>query len=177
VYAAPLGKDHYAGRLTEWNALFKTALEHYVSEGLDLSDYDSNGDGYLDGRAVKFACSGWGAYTMRLPNVDFDGIKIGRYTYTYANVVRIVDWHEFGHVLGLPDNYNVNGTQCVTDLKLVELMGGGTGAYFNMYSKYVLEWIDPVTLTNGNNKIGRKNPVIPVLLGFNSFVATLSSFI
>ncbi len=94
---------------------------------VDFSEYDNDGDGYVDGVNLMFAGQFTGApstiwpHCWSLPNpMELDGVNV--YTFSVQNEYddspgdksAAVFCHEFGHVLGLPDlydyDYDSNGT-------------------------------------------------------------------
>ncbi|MCH5210801.1 MAG: hypothetical protein J1F01_07545, partial [Oscillospiraceae bacterium] len=149
VYSAPENKDYYSDN-TSWNNLIEEAITSYTD--IDFSQYDGDSDGYIDIFFVEIAnnpgVSGeaWGSYAT-LHKIDLpDGMKIASraqvttYTRTSTSVVSSSEVHEIGHLLGLPDNYSAYGYECALDKNLNEIMSQ-YGAYFNVYYKYLLEWI------------------------------------
>lgn len=163
VYKAPETSVYYAkSSLKEYpqNGLIKSALEYYVSQGLDLAGYDSDGNGYVDALSVKYllpttAVAGgedwryWNAQIWALNNTEINGIKADSYLFSGIQDHVSTDEHEIGHLLGLLDNYNTTGA-CVIDNGLEDIMSC-RGYYFNVYYKYLLGWIDPLVLTNEND--------------------------
>lgn len=163
VYKAPETSVYYAkASLKEYpqNGLIKSALEYYVSQGLDLAGYDSDGNGYVDALSVKYllpttAVAGgedwryWNAQIWALNDTEINGIKADSYLFSGIQDHVSTDEHEIGHLLGLLDNYNTTGA-CIIDNGLEEMMSC-RGYYFNTYYKYLLGWIDPLVLTNGND--------------------------
>lgn len=148
VYMAPYNLSYYEENSSEWPSFLCDVLAYYVTEvGIDLSDYDSDNDGYVDSMAVKHTGSLFKQQTLSLyGEVEFDGTKVGPYTLTrlQANSTR-VDVHELGHTMGLMDNYFHDS--CYLDIGLMEVMSIGA-YYFNVYYQYLLNWTDPVILTN-----------------------------
>lgn len=94
---------------------------------VDFSEYDNDGDGYVDGVNVMFAGQFDGtpqtiwphAWSLPGDGVEFDGVKVSSYSVQNEYDERPGDksaavfCHEFGHVLGLPDlydyDYDANG--------------------------------------------------------------------
>jgi len=94
---------------------------------VDFSEYDNDGDGYVDGVNVMFAGQFDGtpqtiwphAWSLPGDGVEFDGVKVSsfsvqnEYDTTPGDKSAAVFCHEFGHVLGLPDlydyDYDANG--------------------------------------------------------------------
>lgn len=163
--------------------LVKYACEQADSMGVDFSQYDYDGDGIVDNICVIYAGYGqadspysdviwphaavmqddWGI------DISFDGKKIGHYfcsnelRYNADATVKIPTGigtvvHEFGHILGLPDLYDVSYNM------LSSLMGYGlyywetmaAGSYnnnsntpptFSSYERLVLGWMTPKDIT------------------------------
>ncbi|MCI1778675.1 MAG: M6 family metalloprotease domain-containing protein [Bacteroidales bacterium] len=108
-------------------ALLKDACSAAVSEGVDFSNYDCNGDGFADNVEIIFAgynsAEGGGSGTIwpqycdiSSKHINFGGVYIAGYTCTselsgneggnFASIGMIC--HEFSHALGLPDMYDTN---------------------------------------------------------------------
>ncbi|MDZ4840261.1 MAG: M6 family metalloprotease domain-containing protein [Bacteroidota bacterium] len=107
--------------------LVRGAIDQAEKNGINFKKYDNNGDGSVDGILVVH--SGYGAeegsqlqymwsHRWELGGgyaVNYDGVNISSYTAIperrNGRMVGIgVICHEFGHLLGLPDLYNVDGT-------------------------------------------------------------------
>ena len=167
----------YYGNNTNGNAaaLAVEAMEAAAAD-YDLTQYDSNGDGYIDGLHIIY--SGYGEeagggedciWSHQSTSGGFfcmyDGVKMNAYSCTpelrgaagsgmsYIGVI----CHEIGHALGTPDfydtNYAVNGQYGGTGMW--DVMGSGNWnnngacpAHFNPYSKiYDFQWS---TVQDGN---------------------------
>lgn len=142
--------------------------------GVDFSDYDNDGNGYVDGIMVVHA--GYGeeagapAYTIWSHRWSlssyartYDGVTINDYTTvpelagtSGSTLTGIgVICHEFGHNLGAPDtydtDYSTNGQ--AWDLGKWDIMAGGswnnngnTPANFCAFHRWQLGWQTPTTL-------------------------------
>ena len=135
------------------DAIFNAALAA-VDDDIDFSEYDTDGDGYVD--MVFFLVAGFSAnysgnndnylwphmyYLFTAP--EMDGVNFG----LYACSTEIAGWegywsdvngigtfcHEFGHVLGLPDlydtDYSGSGGESVNPGEW-SIMAGGSGNNF-----------------------------------------------
>lgn len=105
-------------------ALFSEALEFAVKE-VNLSDYDANGDGYVDNIHIIYAGYGeeagasanaiW-AHEMTFRTITIQGMKIDRYSCapelrgnSGKGISRIgPHCHEIGHALGAMDYYDTD---------------------------------------------------------------------
>jgi len=143
-----LGNDQYAGQM------IVDACTAANTAGLDFTQYDTDGDGYVDNVFVYYAgynqaegaptntiwphrwsISSWDITT----GITFDGKKIEDYSCTSelkgtsgTNMCGIGTFcHEFGHVIGLPDFYHTDDTSTngVSTLDYWEIMDAG--AYNN----------------------------------------------
>lgn len=154
-------------------ALFTEALQH-VASTVSLSDYDADGDGFVDNFHIIYAGYGeeagassnaiW-AHESTFNPVDIDGMKIDRYSCAPElrsnrgdGISRIgPHCHEIGHALGAMDYYDTDyatgGSYLGTGQWDVMASGswnneGITPANFNPYIKaYDFGWMNIVTLT------------------------------
>lgn len=144
------------------NLLFVEALDA-LDETLDLSQFDGNGDGYIDCVYLHFAGpdAGWGStwwsqeWTVPQqapPEVyerSWDGKRLWNACLLAdncaADMAASTLIHETGHVLGLPDLYSYRRSTiglsgrlgCLT-FDLMDNNAGDTNAFF----KWMLGWID-----------------------------------
>ncbi len=138
--------------------------------GVDFSEYDTDGDGFVDNVFVYYAgfneAEGgpndavWPhRWTLSTP-YSIDGKKINDYActselkgYTGSNMCGIGTFvHEFGHVLGLPDFYATNGAEHAT-LGSWDVMDAGpynnagrTPPGYSAYERFFLGWLTPTVL-------------------------------
>lgn len=105
--------------------LVAQAIDSAEAAGVDFTQYDNNNDGDLDGIAIVHSGPGAEAgsqkqyiwshrYNLAGEARVYDGIYINEYMVQPEkrgnDLVGIgVYCHEFGHILGLPDLYDVNG--------------------------------------------------------------------
>ena len=123
TYASYVGSD---GGSTMSQTLANQAIDAAVADGVNFSKYDGNHDGRCDGVIVVHAGPGgeivggdvaiW-SHKFSLPTTRYiNGIAVSGYDmvpeeYGTQGLSRIgVFCHEFGHMLGLPDLYDVDGT-------------------------------------------------------------------
>ena len=138
--------------------------------GIDFSEYDTDGDGYVDNVFVYYAgyneAEGGPSdavwphrWTLSSP-YTIDGKKINDYACTSelkgnsgSNMCGIGTFsHEFGHVLGLPDFYATNGATHAT-LGSWDVMDGGpynnagrTPPSYSSHERFFLGWLTPTIL-------------------------------
>lgn len=161
-------------------AMVGEAVDLAEADGVDFSQYDNDGNGYVDGIMVIHAGYGeeYGGVTSdaiwshRWDLGDepryYDGVTITDYTTvpelggnSGSTISGIgISAHEFGHNLGLPDYYDVDGTGSGGE-------SGGTGRWDVMsngswnndgytppqhssFSKWILGWITPTELSTGS---------------------------
>lgn len=141
---------------------------------VDFSQYDRDGDGFIDNVFVFYAGrgenSGGGPDTVWPHSADimdwdttpymFDGVRFNRYGCT-NEVTREgrtegvgVFIHEFSHVLGLPDLYaTVAGSGAFTPGSWSALdygpynNNGCTPPNYSAFERYALGWLDPLRVT------------------------------
>jgi len=139
-----------------------TALDSQI----DFSQYDTNGDGYVDGITLivegeynqtndnRFWAHAWALNTHR---VQLDGVWINKYNVVneqtpQGNMRAIGTFcHEWGHILGLPDLYDY--TYVSEGIGEWGLMGSGnwntqeSPAHLCAWSKLQLGWVNPINVT------------------------------
>ena len=150
-----------------------SALRVLEDNGMDFSRFDANGDGYLDAVWMVYSASydegsdlfwafttwagggrendfsGYSASSYSWASVDF----LTRNSFSTSTSTTNGDAHTFvhetGHLMGLDDYYSY-------DADMVENMDSPTGGAVMMdynigdhdaYSKFVLDWVDPIVVT------------------------------
>jgi M6 family metalloprotease-like protein len=154
AYEAPLPSTEYEYEMDRQD-LIKDALKSYVANGLDLSEYDSDGDGNVDAVVVislrPIAPGHWWP-KMIVTHFEIGDHFVGQIIHAGVEEDSLGTYkHEIGHLLGLPDAYTGGFGNLVLDNSLLDLMGTGS-YYINAYFKYLLGWIDPVIVTNDDEK-------------------------
>lgn len=155
------------------------AIDKAYSDGVDFSEYDNNGDGYCDVVVVIHAGQGeevdgsslqnciWShCYNLdSAKNIYDDGsghrtyndVIINYYTIQPEYILTVEDStvgvfaHEFGHVLGLMDLYDVNENSKTDGVGKWSLMAGGSWngpsnkgavpAPFLAWEREILDWV------------------------------------
>ncbi len=149
---------------------------HEQQPDLDWSEYDNDGDGFVDNIFVFYAGYGqnegapdwtiWphsaNLFTFYGIVVEYNGVKIGNYACTNelqgtAGTVRAgigTFCHEYSHVLGLPDFYVTNGASSTHTPGAFELMdsgsynnNGNTPPNYSAYERFCMGWMNPRELT------------------------------
>lgn len=162
-------------------ALFEEALQHVIAD-VNLSDYDADGDGYVDNIHIIYAGYGeeagasanaiW-AHEMTFRTINAQGMKIDRYSCAPelrgnkgSGISRIgPHCHEIGHALGAMDyydtDYETGGKYDGTGQWDIMASGswnneGISPADFNPYVKvYNFGWTEAKTLVkDADNVIG-----------------------
>ncbi len=140
-----------------------------TTQDIDFSEYDNNGDGFVDFIYVIYASYGraqGGPVGSIWPHASsleyytfkaFDGVYLGRYACSSelsggsgAEVDGIGTFcHEFGHILGLPDIYDVSYSG-FTGMNHYDIMDVGlynndarTPAGMTAMDRYTLGWLEP----------------------------------
>lgn len=170
----------YPQQASNAQPIFKAALKQLDSV-IDYSKYDTNGDGVVD--MVFFICPGGGSHAgnnstylwphaSTLTSTRYDGVTFGRYacsTELYGlERNKIIDGigticHEFSHVLGYADHYDVNyyTSGLSSHPGKWDLMAGAnylnysrTPAGLSLYERWVMDWAEPqVISTKGTKRV------------------------
>lgn len=146
--------------------IIKAALDYYDSQ-IDFSDYDSDGDGYIDALYIIYSAdvnytdndSMWWAYTYEYYTDEYeihDGVEPDFYFFAGYDFIfeelrngKSVDYnaetfvHETGHMMGLNDYYDYD-----EDKGPDGGIGGGDMMDYNVgdhnaFSKAILGWVNP----------------------------------
>ena len=173
---ATYGIEDYSNRnFNNAVPLIREAVDAAEAAGVDFSDYDGDGDGRVD--VVEVIHSGRGAeesgnaddiWSHRWVlaagglSVTYDGKLINDYIiqpekYGATNITNIgVFVHEFGHALGLPDLYDIDGSS--RGIGRWCCMAGGTWnnsgrtpAQFSAWCKETLGWTTPTVLSGSGS--------------------------
>jgi M6 family metalloprotease-like protein len=166
------GTNDASGNDTNPAQMIVDACAAADAAGLDFTQFDTDGDGYVDNVFVYYAGynEAEGAATNTIwphrwsissagitAGITFDGKKIEDYSCTSelkgttgTNMCGIGTFsHEFGHVLGLPDYYDTSGTQSNT-LNEWDIMdygaysnNGCTPPIYSAYDRFYLGYLTP----------------------------------
>lgn len=151
--------------------ILQAALEYYDSQ-IDYSEYDSDDDGYIDAIYLVYSCpiseeedSMWWAYTSEYFTEDYeyydqveaDFYLLAGYDFIFEELASPTKIsynaetfiHETGHLLGLDDYYDTDGSKGPAGG-----IGGGDMMDYNVgdhnaFSKMILGWTTP-TIMNGD---------------------------
>lgn len=155
-----------------------------IDGGIDFSEYDSDGDGYVDNVYVFYAGRGeadsydantiWphSAHLSEIGlqySITLDGVKVDRYATSQevngqtGQTVGIGTFvHEFGHVLGLADHYNTVNSSARGQLNSWDTMASGsysnnqnTPPLFSAFERAELGWLDYTTLNPKTDSVVR----------------------
>ena len=160
----------YAGNEGTENAykMIQEACKLLYQQGVDLSPYDTDGDGVVDNVYVIYA--GYGQADSNKPNtiwphswnlsnigadIQLGNVKIDRYATSQEingqsnKPVGIGTFvHEFGHVLGLADHYNTMNAAASNTPGAWDVMCAGSyngdqncPATFTAFERYSLDWL------------------------------------
>ena len=147
-------------------ALIKEALNYYNTQGHDFSQYDNDGNGVIDAFFIKWTgpdngwANFWWAYQGGFYDSSYtiDGKRLGKFVWSwYYNPAwgdtaykPLVDIHETGHLLGLPDYYDYDDTVGPRGgVGGLDMMNSNWGDH-NSFSKFMLEWLTPTVITSGS---------------------------
>ena len=177
----PYTSTRNASQCSNYSSSIFTAALREANSDIDFSQYDNNNDGKVDmifflvaGYSSTFAGNNNGylwphASTLSYYNISYDGKKLDRYacstelygfessptTVTVEGIGTIC--HEFSHVLGLPDLYDVDyssGGGQSHDPGGWDVMASGydynygrSPLGYSLYERYALGWAQPETIT------------------------------
>lgn len=142
--------DNYANYL-----IIKEAVDYFDAHGHDFSQYDNDGDGYVDYFAVfwtgpigAWATFWWGyQWWLYSANLTKDGVRFYDFSWQWESSSPVVLIHETGHALGLPDYYDYdNSIGPRGGVGGLDMMDGNKGDH-NCFSKFMLDWIEPTVVT------------------------------
>ena len=145
--------------------------------GVDFSQYDTDGDGFVDNVFIYYAgnneAEGASANTVwphRWTLADYTTKFNGKTVLDYActselrgssgsNMCGVGTFcHEFGHVLGLDDMYNTNNDYSYNTLSYWDIMDSGpylnsgrTPPSYSAYERFYLNWLTPIELRTSKN--------------------------
>lgn len=166
----------YAGEGGTENAykMVQEACRQLYQQGVDLSQYDTDGDGKVDNVYVIYA--GYGQADSNVPNtiwphswnmsvsgadIKLGSVRIDRYATSQelngqsGKPVGIGTFvHEFGHVLGFADHYNTANAYATNQPGSWDVMASGSyngdqncPATFSAYERWALGWLETTELT------------------------------
>ena len=173
------GENNSKGRDSKPEYMIEEACKLADTEcNVDFSQYDNDGDGYVDFVFVIYAGYGeadgggantiwphaWNLYqaTGRMCKVDDKivdlyacGNELDNYSKTHTGIGTFC--HEFSHVLGLPDLY-VTNTASHTTMNEWDIMDygpynneGNTPPAYSAYERFFLGWLQPRLITEPEN--------------------------
>ncbi len=175
-YQAPYNRSSVQKTTTGRENFIKEVFQYYDSQGVDFSKYDNDGDGKIDYFAIIWTgphegwSDFWWGYMTTFQDTDFkvDGVSLGGYSWQWENYyypdsydpnatdiefMPYVLIHETGHALGLPDYYDYDDSVGPKGgVGGLDMMDHNWGDH-NCFSKYVLDWIEPTVIVEGENEI------------------------
>jgi len=169
--------DDTQGSYNSVREMIGDAIDEAEVQGIDWSQFDNDGDGFVDGINIVHAGQGaeegngsniwshkWslGSYTRFYDGVWIDAYSINpeKQNAGYSGIPGLthigVISHEFGHALGLPDLYDTDYSS--SGIGTWGLMSGGSWggngsspwypSHMCAWAKIELGWIDPIVLDN-----------------------------
>lgn len=172
------GKNDYWGNDSHaWEMLTEACQQ--LDSIVDFNKYDNDQDGMIDFVFAFYAGGGEHAgagsntvwpHARELSSATgqsyfYDGVRLNRYACSCEQLYGQPDGvgtfcHEFTHVLGLPDIYDINysySTFTPGDYDILDqgsyngITSGSCPAGVNTYERYELGWIEPEILTAGTS--------------------------
>ena len=175
------GKNNSADKDTRPEKMIEEACKLADTEcNVDFSQYDNDGDGYVDFVFVIYAGYGeadgggentiwphaWNLYNAAGRMCEVDGKIVDLYAcgneldyYSKKHTGIGTFCHEFSHVLGLPDLY-VTNTATHTTMNEWDIMDygpynndGNTPPTFSAYERFFMGWLQPRLITEPENVV------------------------
>jgi M6 family metalloprotease-like protein len=198
------GSNNSFGRDINVKQMIIDACNITSTNGIDLSIYDTDKDGYIDNIFVFYAGyneaeggssnSIWSQSSTISNSPLFNGVKIGEFCCTSelkfqsgSNICGIGPFcHEYGHLLGLPDYYDTNNKShhTVSSWSIMDL-----GSFLNQnmtppslsaWDRYFLNWHTPSIInSNGTyilDTLSSKNTSFLLSPSSNGFPSTNEFF-
>ncbi len=166
-YSYYVGNRHGTGQYPNNSQGLVEDIVGIADEDIDFSEFDNDGDGVVDALVVVHAGPGseelpaeereryiWSHMWSLLEELDVDDVSISSYNMDPQTGTIGVFCHEFGHTLGLPDLYDIDGSS--EGIGEWGLMGSGgwcsrpadprgtCPSHFCGWSKNFLDWVDVV---------------------------------
>ena len=166
----------------------KAFVEHTIQKAasqVNFSQYDNDGDGIVDDVAIIYAGTPesstgnedeiWPHSSEAQMTTLYNGVKINRYTCSAEKPDQTIGTfcHEFGHALGLPDEYDTdyeetNGTSVTVGSWSVMCEGSynnnsNSPCLWSAMQKNLVGWIDTVIMLGGTMDSLR----LPAITGTN----------
>lgn len=173
---------------------------------INLSDYDNDGDGYVDNVYVIYAGKGeadssirntvWPhSYDLSYENAtkEYDGVTVNHYACNnecdYAGKPDGIGTfcHEFSHVIGLPDLYHTTSSTAFYTPGEFSVLDygpynndGRTPPNYSAYERYALDWLKPRTVPYDGEislpALGESNIAYRVLTERSDLSANVNEF-
>jgi M6 family metalloprotease-like protein len=149
--------ENDAGR----EGLIKNAINHFDGLGHDFSQYDNDGDGYIDYFIVFWTGpdTGWGTFWWGYQpgwtdgTYTIDGKNLSSYSWQWEADNPTVVIHETGHALGLPDLYDYDvGIGPEGGVGGFDMMDANRWDH-NCFSKWMLDWLTPSVVSGGRQDL------------------------
>ncbi|MFA6583588.1 MAG: fibronectin type III domain-containing protein, partial [Elusimicrobiaceae bacterium] len=163
-------RSSVAGTKAERENIIKTALANYAGS-VDFSQYDSDGDGYVDDLIVVWSGDngGWGdfwwSYTDTIVDASFtyNGVKFRNYSWQWekygtAQFDVMTATRLMANSLGIPDYYDYapgvgpNGGLGGIDI-MDSLITHTPRVDHNAFSKMLLGWLEPQAFNSGSSAV------------------------
>ncbi len=140
-------REEYENYFAITGMILSEILETY-DNAIDFSNYDNDGDGYVDGVYLMYAgyTEGWDSIWWNyvqtlLMNITVDGVQIKKIAFLDENANINTLCHETGHLFGAMDYYDTS-IGAGGEFNGVSLMHNNLGE-LDALSKILLGWVEP----------------------------------
>ena len=131
---------------------FSQAVEILLSQGVDFSMYDNDGDGAIEASSMIYAGKRGGSSGGLWPakrEIELkinDNLLVSRFSCVDEMSETSTFIHEFGHILGLPDVYIPPSTPIVGSWSIMDSPEKRSPSLYSSFDRMLMGWFTPTEL-------------------------------